>query len=158
MTANRKPLIVTTSLALFLAIGIAHGRAAAQSFLTPAEVQDCICREQALQSMRQENAGLQIQINNARAQLQDLQSKIDNMRATMNPNDTASVRTLSQMIQQRDALNNQYRSTVFAEAWASTSRLNAAIDEYNQRCTQRSMRNIDVETAKNNMAACPPAP
>jgi|SRR5882724_4709287 len=156
MIANRKQLIFTASLALFLTMGMVQGRANADSFMSPDEVRDCLCREQALQSMRQENDALQAQLNDARAQVQDLQTKIDNMRKTMNPNDNASVRTLSEMISQRDALNNQYRATVFPQAWAATSKLNTAVDEYNQRCTGRSMRNIDVENARNN-PACPPA-
>jgi len=157
MVANRKQLVFSTSLALFLTMGITQGRAHAQSFLTPDEVQDCVCREQALQSMRQENDALQALANDAHAQVQDLQAKIDNMRKTMNPNDSASVQTLSEMIRQRDALNSQYAATVFPHAWAASSKLNMAVDEYNQRCTQGSMRVIDMENAKRNLAACPPA-
>jgi TolA-binding protein len=156
MIANRKRLFVIASLALFLTMGMTQGRAHAQSFMSPDEVRDCICREQALQGMRQENDAVQTQVDNARAQVQDLQTKIDNMRKTMNPNDNASVQALSQLIGQRDALNTQYRTTVFPQAWATTSKLNTAVEEYNQRCTGRSMRNIDVENARKN-PACPPA-
>lgn len=157
MIANRKQLIFIASLALVLTTGMVPGRAHAQSFLTPDQVQDCVCREQALQSMRQENDALQTLAKDAHAQVQDLQTKIDNMRKTMNPNDKASVQTLSEMIRQRDALNSQYAATIFPHAWAASSKLNMAVDEYNQRCTQGSMRVIDVESAKRNLAACPPA-
>jgi len=79
------------------------------------------------------------------------------MRKTMNPNDNASVQALSQLISQRDALNNQHRTTVFQQAWTTTSKLNTAVEEYNRLCIERSMRNIDVENARNN-PACPPTP
>jgi TolA-binding protein len=155
MIASRKQLVIAASLGLFLTMGVAQEQAHSQSFLSPSDVQDCLCREQALQSMRQQNDALQTQLNDARAQVQDLQSKIDNMRSTMNPNDSAAVRKLSDMIMQRDALNNQYRSTVFPQAWSSTSKLNTAVDEYNQRCSGRAMRTVDVDSAKANMASCP---
>jgi hypothetical protein len=155
MMVSRRQLIVTLSFALFLTMGTAQEQAHSQSFLNPSEVQDCICREQALQSMRQQNDGLQTQLNDARAQVQALQTKIDTMRSTMNPNDSAAVQELSGMIMQRDALNNQYRSTIFPQAWNSTSKLNAAVDEYNSRCSGRAMRTIDVDSAKANLASCP---
>ena len=158
MIANRKRLILTASLAMFLTIGVAQGRGHAQSFLTPDQVQDCICREHALESLRQENDALLTKANDAHAEVQGLQTKIDNMRSTMNPKDNASVQALVELINQRDALNSQYAATVFPQSWTSTSKLNTAVDEYNQRCTGRAMRNIDVETAKANMAGCPPTP
>jgi uncharacterized protein YlxW (UPF0749 family) len=155
MIANRKQVIFIASLALFLTMGIPQERANAQNFLTPDQVQGCVCREQALESMRKENDALQALANDAHAQVQDLQAKIDNMRSTMNPKDNAAVQALSELIRQRDALNNQYAGAVFPHAWAASSKLNMAIEDYNQRCTQASMRVIDVEAAKKNLAACP---
>lgn len=157
MGANRKQLVFTPLLVLFLTVGVVQERANADSFMSPDEVRDCICREQALQSLRQENDALQTQLNDARAQVQDLQMKIDNMRKTMNPNDNASIQALSQLISQRDALNNQHRTTIFPQAWTTTSKLNTAVEEYNRLCIERSMRNIDVENARKN-PACPPTP
>jgi uncharacterized protein YlxW (UPF0749 family) len=157
MAANRKQLILTASLAMFLTVGMAQGRGHAQNFLTPDETQDCICREHALDSLRQENDALMTKANDAHAEVQDLQTKIDNMRSTMNPKDNAAVQALSDLIRQRDALNSQYAAAVFPHAWAASSKLNMAVDDYNQRCTQASMRVIDVEAAKRNLASCPPA-
>jgi hypothetical protein len=157
MAANRKQLILTASLAMFLTVGMAQGRGHAQNFLTPDETQDCICREHALDSLRQENDALMTKANDAHAEVQDLQTKIDNMRSTMNPKDNAAVRALADLIHQRDALNSQYAATVFPQSWSSTAKLNKAVEEFNQRCSGRAMRTVDVDSAKANMAACPPA-
>jgi TolA-binding protein len=154
MIANRRRPSCVALLALALTMGMAQTRAHAQIFMSPDEVRDCICREQALQGMREENDAVRTQLDDTRAQIQDLQTKIDNMRKTMNPNDSASVQALSQLIGQRDTLNSEYRATILPQAWDSTSKLNAAVGEYNQRCTGRSMRNIDVENARQN-PVCP---
>ncbi|HWA44328.1 MAG TPA: hypothetical protein VHA10_14035 [Hypericibacter adhaerens] len=153
----RQGFTLALPLLLLFAVGIVPGRASAQSFMSPAEVQDCVCRARALQTLRQENDGLQSKASELRSQLQDLEARIDSTRKTMDPNDADAVRNLADMIGQRDALKTQYQSTAFPAAWTATSKLNAAVGEYNQRCTQRQMRNIDVESANAN-PTCPPAP
>ena len=156
MIVNRNGLFLIASLALFLAMAAAPGRALAASAMTEDEIRDCMCRERALQTLREETGLQQSKYRDARSQLQSLETQIANMRKTMNPEDDISVQILTEMIRQRDALNTQIRTTTYPETQAAVSKLNAAVADYNQRCTQRAMLKTDVDNASRNLV-CPPA-
>ncbi len=156
MIVNRSRLFVTASLALFLTAAVAQGRALAEGAMTVDEIRDCMCREQALQTLRQETGVAQTRYSDARTRLQSLDNQIANMRKTMDPNDDISVQILSEMIHQRETLNNQIRATSYPEAQAAVAKLNAAVADYNQRCTQRAMLKTDVDAASKSLS-CPPA-
>jgi ribosomal protein S15P/S13E len=115
-----------------------------------------MCREQSLQTLRQETGVQQTRYNDSRAQLQSLETQIANMRKTMNPSDDTSVQILAEMIRQRDTLTNQIRTTVYPQAQGAVTKLNAAVAEYNQRCTQRPMLKTDVDNASKSLS-CPSA-
>jgi hypothetical protein len=155
MILNRNGLFFTASLALFLTMAVAQGRALADSAMTVDEIRDCMCREQALQNLRQETGVQQTRYNDARAQLQSLETQIANMRKTMNPSDDVSVQIMSEMIRQRDTLTNQIRTAVYPQTQAAVAKLNAVVADYNQRCTQRPMLKTDVDNASKSLA-CPP--
>ncbi|HWA44329.1 MAG TPA: hypothetical protein VHA10_14040 [Hypericibacter adhaerens] len=155
MIANGRRLSFGALLALFLVAGWAQGRAAADS-MTVDEIRDCMCRERALQSLREETNVQQTKYNDARQQLQSLETQISNMRKTMNPEDDISVQILSEMIRQRDTLNTQIRTTTYPQTQDAVSKLNAAVSDYNQRCTQRAMLKTDVDNASRDLT-CPPA-
>jgi hypothetical protein len=156
MIVNRNGLFLVASVALLLTIATGPGRALAASTMTVDEIRDCMCRERALQSLREETALQQTKYSDARSRLQTLEAQIANMRKTMNPADDLSVQILTEMIRQRDALNTQIRTTTYPETQAAVSKLNAAVAEYNQRCTQRAMLKTDVDNASRNLV-CPPA-
>jgi ribosomal protein S15P/S13E len=156
MIVNRNGLFLIASLALFLAMAAAPGRALAASAMTEDEIRDCMCRERALQTLREETGLQQSNYRDARSQLQSLETQIANMRKTMNPEDDISVQILTEMIRQRDALNTQIRTTTYPETQAAVSKLNAAVADYNQRCTQRAMLKTDVDNASRNLV-CPAA-
>jgi hypothetical protein len=156
MIVNRNGLFLIASLALFLAMAAAPGRALAASAMTEDEIRDCMCRERALQTLREETGLQQSKYRDARSQLQSLETQIANMRKTMNPEDDISVQILTEMIRQRDTLNTQIRTAIYPETQAAVSKLNAAVTDYNQRCTQRAMLKTDVDNASRNLV-CPPA-
>ena len=156
MTVNpiRFSLIATS--ALFLAVTIVQERALADDAMTVDEIRLCMCQEHELQDLRQQTATQQTRYNDARAQVQNLEAQIDKTRKTMDPSDDISVQILSEMIRQRDALNNQIRVTVYPETQAAVTKLNASVANYNQNCTQRSMLKTDVDNASRNLI-CPSA-
>lgn len=153
MTGSHNRLFFIASLALFLTVAVGQGRALADS-MTVDEIRDCMCRERALQNLRESTGMQQTKYNDARAQLQNLETQIANTRKTMNPDDDVSVQILSEMIRQRDALNTQIRTAVFPQTQAAVSKLNAEVADYNQRCTQRSMLKTDVDNASRDLV-CP---
>ena len=154
MIVNRTGLFLVASFTLLLTVGAGPGRALAASAMTEEEIRDCMCRERALESLREETGMQQTKYNDARSQLQSLEAQIANMRKTMNPDDDISVQILAEMIRQRDALNTQIRTTTYPETQTAVSKLNAAVADYNQRCTQRAMLKTDVENANRNLV-CP---
>jgi uncharacterized coiled-coil protein SlyX len=156
MTANCKGFLLTASLALFLAVAGAQGKALADN-MTVDEIRSCMCQERALQNLRQETAVQQTGYDKARAKLQNLNAQIEKTRTTMNPSDDISVQVLAEMIRQRDALNTQIRSTSYPQATAAVAKLNAAVAAYNQSCAQRSMLKTDVDVASRNLV-CPAQP
>lgn len=153
MIANRKRLSFCALLALFLAAGWGQVRASADT-MTVDEIRDCMCRERALQALREETNVQQTRYNDARQQLQTIENQISNMRKTMNPDDDISVQILSEMIHQRDTLNTQIRTTTYPQTQDAVAKLNAAVSEYNQRCTQRAMLKTDVDNASRSLT-CP---
>ena len=156
MIVNPNRLFFTASLALFLTVAAAQGRALAADAMTVDEIRDCMCREQALQTLRQDTGVQQTRYNDSRAQLQSLETQIANMRKTMNPSDDTSVQILAEMIRQRDTLTNQIRTSVYPQTQDAVTKLNAAVAEYNQRCTQRPMLKTDVDAASKSLS-CPAA-
>lgn len=140
-----------TAFILSLGLGLP---APAQTALTVDEIRDCLCREQALQTLRGQTDGQRLRYNDAQAELKSLEDQIANMRKTMNPDDELSVQILVEMVHRRDALNAQLRDTVGPETQAAVAKLNQAVSEYNGRCAQRTMLKIDVEAASRNLI-CP---
>jgi hypothetical protein len=156
MIVNRNGLFWVASFALLLTMAGEPGRAHAADAMTADEIRDCMCRERALEALREETGVQQTKYNDARSRLQGLEAQIANMRKTMNPGDDLSVQILTEMIRQRDALNTQIRTTTYPETQAAVSKLNAGVADYNQRCTQRAMLKTDVDNASRNLV-CPSA-
>ena len=118
------------------------------------QVRDCLCREQALASLRQEVAVKRAAYDAAHDRLQAMQAEIDNMRRTMNPNDDMQVQLMAEQIQSRDMLRTQIQQNEYAALQGPLTRLNTAVNEYNQLCAGQPMRNIDVQAAQATLQ-CP---
>jgi hypothetical protein len=137
--------------AFMLSLGLP---AMAQTALTVDEIRDCLCREQALKTLRGQTDGQRLRFNDAMAALKGLDDQIANMRRTMNPDDELSVQIMVEMIHRRDALSAELHDKVGPETQAAVAKLNQAVADYNERCAQKTMLKMDVETASRNLV-CP---
>jgi uncharacterized coiled-coil protein SlyX len=130
------------------------GQAVRAQSLSAEEVRDCLCREQALQGLRQEVAEKRAAYDAAHDRLNALQRDIDQTRTSMNPNDSIQVQLLAEQIERRDALRTAIQQNEYPALQGPITRLNHAVAEYNQLCADRPMRKIDIEAAQRDLQ-CP---
>lgn len=149
----RNTLLALPFAGALLGVSMLASTAVAQS-LPFEQVRDCLCREQALAGLREEVEAKRASYDSAEARLEALQRDIDNTRRSMDPNDSIQVQLMVEQIQRRDLLRTQIQQNEYPALQGPLSRLNAAVNEYNQLCAGRPMRNIDVQAAQANLQ-CP---
>jgi len=120
------------------------------------EVRYCLCQEDAIQQMRQDVAEKRSAYDGAKAHLDGMQNEINTMRANMDPNDSLKVQLLAEQIGRRDQARQSMQTNELPALQTSVGRLNATVAQYNQSCANRTMRQLDINTARANLQ-CPPA-
>lgn len=120
------------------------------------EVRYCLCQEDAIQQMRQDVAEKRSSYDGVKARLDAMQTEINKMRANMDPNDSLKVQLLAEQIGRRDQARQSIQANEYPALQSSIGRLNAAVGQYNQNCANRTMRQLDINTARADLQ-CPPA-
>jgi hypothetical protein len=143
------------SIVLLLALSPASVRqAAAQAALTVPEIQSCMCEEQKIELMRGQRQKTQDFYDDRQAQVKRLTAQINQMSATMDPNDSMAQDQLSELIDLRTRVQQGIRQKALPDLQQSTNVLNAEVIKYNGQCANRTIYDVDEAAAKKDLI-CP---
>jgi len=121
------------------------------------EIRACLCEEQAMETLRQRNAGAKAVYDERAAREQRLSDQIDSLRYSMNPNDLAAQDQLRELIDLRARVAQDRRDYALPAWQAATKRLSDMVADYNSKCAGRPIYKTDDEQARQNLI-CPATP
>ena len=133
----------------------ASNRAQAQIPNEPAEINACVCLQQASAALRSGKDATAQALAGANQQLADLDAQLASERPRVDVNNPDSVSRYKALLERRDAAYRQIDPAQSAAAQA-VARYNASVDEYNRRCAGRPF-NSDLEAQIQAHPNCPPS-
>jgi hypothetical protein len=142
-------------LALSFGALFASGVARAQAPPEAAEINACLCLQQAVATLLSEMTTKRQALDGVERQLVDLDAQLARERPTVNVNNADSVARYKALLERRDAAYRQSIGPVHADATQSASRYNARVNEYNTRCANRPFNPFMVAEIQAHLM-CPP--
>jgi len=142
---------------LALSFGALFGSGVARAQAPPeaAEINACLCLQQAVATLSSEMTTKRQALDGAERQLADLDAQLARERPTVNVNNADSVARHKVLLERRDAAYRQSIGPVHADATQSASRYNARVNEYNTRCANRPFNPFMVAEIQAHLM-CPP--
>jgi hypothetical protein len=138
----------------FLALS-APGVANAQVPPGPAEINACLCLQQAVSTLSAEMNAKTRALDAANSQLADLDAQLAAERPLVNVNNPDSVARYKALLERRDGAYRQSIGPIHADATQATARYNARVNEYNRRCAGQPFNSALVAEVQARLA-CPP--
>jgi TolA-binding protein len=99
----------------------------------------CLCLQQALAAAQGDMQAKQSELNNAQAQLAELDRQLNEARAHADVNNPQAVAQFRQSLEQRDAAFKQTNGPLLAAAQAATANYNQVVASYNNQCAGRPL-------------------
>ena len=142
---------------LALSFGALFGSGVARAQAPPeaAEINACLCLQQAVATLASEMTTQRQALDGVERQLADLDAQLARERPTVNVNNADSVARYKVLLERRDAAYRQSIGPVHADATQSASRYNARVNEYNTRCANRPFNPFMVAEIQAHLM-CPP--
>jgi hypothetical protein len=144
--------------AMVLGVGVlalhTSSQARAQLPNEPAEINACLCLEQASGALAAEKDAKGQALVAVDRQLADLDAQLAAERPRVDVNNPASVSRYKALLVRRDAAYGQISPAQSAAAQA-VARYNGSVDEYNRRCAGRPF-NPDLVVQIRTRLSCPP--
>jgi hypothetical protein len=144
-----------TVLGLGFAALFAPGAARAQAPPEPAEINSCLCLDQAVKTLGADMTAKRQALDGVDRQLADLDAELARERSAVNINNPDSVARYKALLERRDAAYRQSIGPVHAGATQATARYNARVNEYNTRCANRPFNSALVAEIQAHLM-CPP--
>jgi len=142
--------------AALLALAVAAaGAARAQMPPEIAEINACLCLQQAVGTLSGEMTAKRQTLDAVTRQLADLDAQLARERPLVNVNNADAVARYKALLEQRDAAYRQSIGAVHADATQSAARYNARVNEYNARCANRPFNSAVVAEMQTHLM-CPP--
>lgn len=99
----------------------------------------CLCLKQSVDDSNTDMQTKRGELNNAQAQLGQIDQQLTAARVQTNVNDPQAVAQFRQLLEHRDALFKQTNGDLIAAAQAATARYNQAVANYNNQCAGRPL-------------------
>jgi hypothetical protein len=140
---------------LGLSLAVFASGAVAQMSPEAAEINACLCLEQAVATLSSDMTAKRQALDAADRQLADLDAQLARERPAVNVNNPDSVARYKALLERRDTAYRQSIGRVHADATSATDRYNARVNEYNTRCANRPFSSYLVAQIRGHLA-CPP--
>jgi hypothetical protein len=144
-----------TVLGLGLVASCASGMAKAQMSPEAAEINTCLCLQQAVATLSRDMAAKTQMLDTVQRELAELDAQLARERATVNVNNPDSVAHYKALLERRDAAYRRSIGPVHGDATQAVTRHNARVNEYNSRCANRPFNSALVSQIQANLM-CPP--
>ena len=146
-----RPAILGLGLVALSAFGVARAQATPEA----AEINACLCLQQAVATLSSEMTTKRQALDEVERQLADLDAQLARERPAVNVNNADSVARYKALLERRDAAYRQSIGPVHADATQSVSRYNARVNEYDTRCANRPFNPFMVAEIQAHLM-CPP--
>jgi hypothetical protein len=120
-----------------------------------AEINACLCLQQAVAAFSADMNAKNQAFDGVRRQLADLDAELARERPAVNVNNPDSVARYKALLERRDAAYRQSVGPVHADADQAVARYNARVNEYNARCSNRPFNSAVVAEMQSHLM-CPP--
>jgi hypothetical protein len=120
----------------------------------PAEIQACLCLQQAYSALAVEMNAKTQALDAVNRQIADLDAQLARQRPTINVNNPDAVAQFKALLERRDATTRSLEPA-HAEAAQAVDRYNARVNEYNARCANRLFNPALVAEIQAHLV-CPP--
>ncbi len=121
----------------------------------PAEINACLCLQQAAAALAAEKDAKSQALIAANQQRADLDAQLATERPRVDINNPDSVARYKALLERRDAAYRQSIGPVQSDAARAVARYNASVDEYNRRCAGRPFNSALVAEIQAHLN-CPP--
>jgi hypothetical protein len=118
-------------------IAFSAGAARAQAPPAVAEINACLCLQQAVGALSVDMSAKNQALNATTQHLADLDAQLARERPQVNVNNPDSVARYKALLEQRDAAYRQSIGPVHTDAAQATARYNTRVNEYNAQCANR---------------------
>jgi hypothetical protein len=142
---------------LGLVLAAAPRPAAAQMSSDPAEINACLCLEQAVTTMAQSMNEKTRALEAVRQHLADLDAELARERPLIEVNNPNSVDRYKALLDRRDAAYRDSIGPVVSEADRAVARYNALVGQYDRQCALHSF-NSEIMSELRAHLSCPPHP
>jgi hypothetical protein len=147
----------TLAFGLGLVAAVAALPATAQMSSDPAEINACLCLEQAVATMALSMNDKTRALNAVRQHLVNLDAELARERPLVDVNNPSSVDRYKALLDQRDAAYRESIGPVVADADQAVARYNALVGQYDRQCALHSF-NSEIMNAMRAHLSCPPQP
>lgn len=110
--------------------------AAAQGSNNPAEINACLCLEQAVETTSQSMNNATQALAAARQHLADLNAELARERPLVDVNNPSSVDRYKALLEERDAAYRESIGAVVTDADHAVTRYNALVNQYDSQCAE----------------------
>ncbi len=122
--------------------------------LSAAEIRDCLCMEQNMNSMRVDISVRQDMLNERQQELANIDQQVKTHRAALAPDDTVGQQVLIDLMSQQQGLRNLLQNDLRPAYNKEVGQLNGIVAKYNDQCVSRPRYTADVKTAQQDLQ-CP---
>jgi hypothetical protein len=144
-------------LGLGLILPMAPRPAAAQMSSNPAEINACLCLEQAVETMSQSMNDKTQALAAVRQHLADLNAELARARPLVDVNNPSSVDRYKALLDRRDAAYRESIGPVVSEADRAVARYNALVSQYDGQCANHPF-NSEIMQEMQAHLSCPAPP
>ena len=120
-----------------------------------AEINACLCLQQAVGALSAEMNTKNQALQAVQRDLADLDAQLASERSAINVNNPDAVARYKALLERRDAAYRQSIGPAHADATQATARYNARVNDYNARCANRPFNSALVAEVQARLM-CPP--
>lgn len=135
-------------------VQLAQSTITSGSSLSAAEIRDCLCMEQSMNSMRADISVRQDMLNERQQELANIDQQVKTHRAALAPDDTVGQQVLIDLMSQQQGLRNLLQNDLRPAYNKEVGQLNGIVAKYNDQCVSRPRYTADVKTAQQDLQ-CP---
>ena len=141
--------------AIALFIAVAPGAAWAQGSTNLAEINACLCLQQAVATLSADMSGKTQTLDAVRRELANLDAQLVSDRPRVEVNNPDSVGRYKALLEHRDDVYRQSVGSVVTDADQAVARYNARVNEYNARCANHPFNSQMMAEVQAHLS-CPP--
>ena len=155
MNNDIRRLAIGGFVALASIAATAAGSAQQQVLREPAQIRTCLCLQQSLSHQASDLATRRQDYEAQRRQVDGLNAEVESQRPTVQVNDASSVAAFRQLLERRDAAQQNFANTVEPQYAALVEAYNQRVAAFNQTCGN-SAYDPNVLARVQQSLACPP--